>query len=813
MKISNAHSRSRGFSLIEVLISIVVMSVGLLALGLLQISLTRSSSHTNTQSVALSLAKGKLEDIRTYASIADYQARTDSSSAETLSVGGLDYSRTWTVARYASPETGGEFAAIADTGATPAGYIADNEFKVVRVVVSWVDSTGAAQSLTVDDAIGAIDPRDGAKLAKPQKAMGARGPEVILANPASVSGVMPIALGNGSDTAATNPRPIIVSQGNSSTIVETRYDVLSYIPIGGDQVQGQSRVETTVVGCSCTASDVTSAGYRPTYWNGSRYVAPVEYTYSTRGVPKSGVTQSDRCVACCRDHRDPSEVSSNPEQPLFDRRRTDGHKHFNTDLNADAAVETGTYREACRMIRVDGFWRTAADLYADHFSVLATGSNNDDTVPSAAMADNYEAFVLDYLDARYIAGDAANFNNPSAYTATITSAEATHHINDPTTNVIIMPSAITPKWTHSRGLYVDYLEAEARDQLESAKTTCGPTQACLLKYAAFTSINLTEIADWQATDSTSPFAVNTTNIQVVNNSFATSVDDVNPVAGKVLPGSAPVPNALGNAKSLITASNSGVALFLPVDADADNEMLSDAQTFQIHSGAVDPPPPGGGTFALTMTGVIADPVDAGVSANPPKVTFTINSIAVDCSKNGLLVLPYACTTTTGQALGGAVDFQIANYNRQLDDTIGVPVKNACQSGSGPANDIKMPYRVIMDAIAATSSNGGAVVSGLAVHNPGGVGLPVAGGEYTTFTVTPVAAPIPPATVSADTITVNMANKLNKCPDNYATFITDSGNDGGKNPSDAECGGNNNNGTPQWSTTYGDCPSGAGTIFP
>jgi hypothetical protein len=348
--------------------------------------------------------------------------------------------------------------------------------------------------------------------------------------------------------------------------------------------------------------------------------------------------------------------------------------------------------------------------------------------------------------------------------------------------------------------------------MEAQKTICGATRACLLKYASFASINLTEIADWQATDSTSPYDVNTKNIQVINNAFATSVEDVNPIAGKVLPGSAPVAGATGNARSLITPSNSGVALFLPVDADGDSTLLSDAQTFQIDSGS-EPPPPGGGSFGLTMTGAIAAPVEAGVSANPPKVTFTINSIATDCNKNGLLVLPYTCSTTTGQSLGGAVSFQIANYNRQLDATNGVAVKNACHKGLGAANDIRMPYRVIMDAIGATSSNGDAVVSALTVQNPNGVGLPGAGGEYTTFTVTPVAAPVSPATVSADTITVNMSNRLYKCPDNYSIFITDSGNDDGKIPTNSQCGGNNNSGTPQWSTTYGACPTGAGTIFP
>src|SRR5207253_7508802 len=130
--------------------------------------------------------------------------------------------------RYANPNAGEEFTSIADTGATPSGYKADNEFKRVTVNVSWTDSTTAQQSISVADAIGALNPADSAKLSKPQKPVRPRGPEIIMTNPESILGVIPIALGNGSDTAATNPRPIIVSQGNSSSVVETRFDVLTY---------------------------------------------------------------------------------------------------------------------------------------------------------------------------------------------------------------------------------------------------------------------------------------------------------------------------------------------------------------------------------------------------------------------------------------------------------------------------------------------------------------------------------------------------------------------------------------------------------
>ena len=59
-------SRARGFSLIEVLIAVVIMSVGLLALAALQIGIVRASSEAKTQTMAINLARDKLEDLVTY---------------------------------------------------------------------------------------------------------------------------------------------------------------------------------------------------------------------------------------------------------------------------------------------------------------------------------------------------------------------------------------------------------------------------------------------------------------------------------------------------------------------------------------------------------------------------------------------------------------------------------------------------------------------------------------------------------------------------------------------------------------------------
>ena len=77
MKI-HMHRAGRGFSLLEVLIAVVILSFGLLALATLQLSLFKSSAASKAQSAALSLAKDKIESMRSFQTLDDYVALTDS---------------------------------------------------------------------------------------------------------------------------------------------------------------------------------------------------------------------------------------------------------------------------------------------------------------------------------------------------------------------------------------------------------------------------------------------------------------------------------------------------------------------------------------------------------------------------------------------------------------------------------------------------------------------------------------------------------------------------------------------------------------
>src|SRR5438128_1829489 len=95
----NSRRRSQGFSLLEVLVAVVILSFGLLALATLQASLLRSSADTKARTVALALAKDTLEQQRHFNNLAGYQLLTDGTGSQ-LTVGGTTFTPAWTVERF-----------------------------------------------------------------------------------------------------------------------------------------------------------------------------------------------------------------------------------------------------------------------------------------------------------------------------------------------------------------------------------------------------------------------------------------------------------------------------------------------------------------------------------------------------------------------------------------------------------------------------------------------------------------------------------------------------------------------------------------
>jgi type IV pilus modification protein PilV len=723
---SQAFRFQRGFSLIEVLIAIVVLSIGLLALAALQISLIRASGDAKTQSIALSLAKQKIEDLRAFDNTADYISLT-SLANESLpdnggDQGGVDFTRNTTITRYVydkSANSGaGGFITIPNTttdtvlisatcGTATNGHqcIAGKDFKTALVQVSWSDANGVAQSVSLEDAFSGLDPGDSARVARSVAGASPRKVQVRINDPGSEAGVIPIAINTNDpnapvSTAATNPRPDVITRNqNTQYVVETRFDVLTYAGLVGGGFLAQSRVETSAITCSCsTGAAPAGFGFRPTYWDGTRYVPPTLATYAApagwaqESLAANQRTESDKCNTCCRDHHDPSGVTG----AKFDPRRVEvtaqyglnaAHTHYKLlqdGTRQDTTASGGAYTESCRLIRVDGIFRTASDIYSDHHNLLRTDNGDSNSVldfaPTPAAISAYQAFALRYLDNRVVdntVGD-VTFNAPVAH-ATVDTLESDTNLNDPATITMVHNDSVG-KWLHSRGLYIDYLEPTARVALERAQDNCVGTdglptnltqaekQACVLPFVPFTSINLTELARW------TPVSGN--QVVVTNNDFlcsvsvtdtdCASIDPNTPVRGKARPGANPVANVDENAISTVLSSNAGLAL-LQYDIDGDTWLVeqttdpphSNRTDFQVIS--ISGSNSNGGTYTIDPNLWTYTSANPTISANP-FATCTAQGLA----NNGSVAnvegnnLVYACTS---QTVGVPLTISVGTYNR------------------------------------------------------------------------------------------------------------------------------------------------------
>ncbi len=122
---SVARVRSRaGFSLIEVLVAIGILSIGMLGLAVGAISITRANKTAQFHTIATNMAQDKLEQLKatTVANVS-----TCSTSCETApSYLGVTFTRTWTV-----------------TANTPLAGL-----NQITVTVNWTDYASHSVSVT-----------------------------------------------------------------------------------------------------------------------------------------------------------------------------------------------------------------------------------------------------------------------------------------------------------------------------------------------------------------------------------------------------------------------------------------------------------------------------------------------------------------------------------------------------------------------------------------------------------------------------------------------------------------------------------------
>lgn len=728
--------RDFGFSLIEVLIAVVILATGLLALTALQGRLAQSSADAKVRSRVASLLSSRMDELRAaqYASIPPAAGSASATLTATCAGGAAWVCNAETESKASGLSVGHTYTRFMDVAGTMTntGAAAPNlstaEFKRITLTATWTDAAGSNRSLAVSTDVSPLS-LTANRIPNAPGGAGSGGQAIVRQDNPAGPGVIPIAIGGGDATAASNPRPEIIGKNQNQTAVGTRFDVLTYEGLSGASVI-QRRVETAVVACTCeygaggnNLGEIYRTAQWPAEWTGERYqvIAPAGATVApgdalaSKSGPASGVDQSPLCTECCRDHHDAAGNTTK-----FDPERTGDYDHYNASLTA-VGVSSGTrYIEACRLVRVDGFWKTATDMYAKHFGLIKTsavdGVEAKSGAPDPTAVTTYQAFVKTYLGG--YTGTAASITNAAD------GGQVTTHIN------IASPPPADERYLHARGLYVDYLNQKARDRITKARADCttGDATECMLPYLPFTTINATELSYWEPRVSG---ALNN-NVLTVASGSSLIYDPLQPTRGRTNAKSTASNGSTADATAVISRSNAGVAISSPVDPGDQSASGVDDQEFRVAGSSVGT----GESFAVRLagpsTGTTAMAFYDNNTSNDPSVAWTNATGNANC--NGSFANTgdkdpndYACNTYGALGIGTTV--RISNYFREF--TVRTTNFTATCGGQTATDTVDVP--TFANYAVSSAAIGGVNASSLTVGNDAKTT------EYTDATFASIAA--------------------------------------------------------------------------
>ncbi|MDQ3618192.1 MAG: prepilin-type N-terminal cleavage/methylation domain-containing protein [Pseudomonadota bacterium] len=699
----------RGFSLIEALIAVVVLATGLLALAALQGALIRSSADAKARSQLAAFAESTL-DARRIGGYNDAPLAPGTASPKlttaaqrtqaALAMGAATVTETTTVTQYVA--NAGAFTAYTTPAAAAAAMLAAGPaaatFKRVDMALSWNDASGAgvprSLRMVTDISPLALELNNVLIDREPPDDFGL---QPIVRRPSPVTeGMIPIALGDGQDTAATNPKPLLIGKKEDTLVADTRFEVLTYNPsdnLGNAAfARFNKRIETAMIGCTCqngtggfptTGPDsavnsfVSAASFRPSYWDGERYSEPERIVGGVTTSP-ADVGQSPLCDVCCRDHKDPNTTAAALYKP-WPRITETAHGHYRLDsAGAFVVASSGEYMESCRVIRVNGIWRVTSDPRLDDLALVPTqvySSSSTFPLPpqnssvatspllSEAGKNSYANYMFDFINKRYFVGTNRNINFDDNTRYQMQGAAG---LNNPP--YVPLTGSSDKRWLHGRGVLVDYLLPKAITRIEKAKEDCAAganlqTQAqCILPFLPFATINVTELARWSGRNTSE-------------------------IGGTIAPEYGTTSVNFSHVR--MRRHNSAVALFPAISPDDDATRLVDEQlvallntirtgiwlTLSDTNGVVfgDPAAPtrgaarvaGGARFNVSWSGVTAatnnekgdDPLLVTVP-NPAQPTDEIGCTAGSAKNTSN---PYVCSTDSGTG----VKLGLAQFNRKV----------------------------------------------------------------------------------------------------------------------------------------------------
>ncbi len=131
--------RHQGFSLIEILVSVLIISVAVVATVKLQKHLFLKSSQAQARLIALELAQAEMEEFRSFVTVNKFKeiATVREANAKSKLLGIYNYKVYWTVT-------------------TPFELVTGDNPKRVDITVAWDDIKGKPQEVTLSGFLSPI---------------------------------------------------------------------------------------------------------------------------------------------------------------------------------------------------------------------------------------------------------------------------------------------------------------------------------------------------------------------------------------------------------------------------------------------------------------------------------------------------------------------------------------------------------------------------------------------------------------------------------------------------------------------------------
>lgn len=505
----NIQLKINGFSLVEVMVALLVLSLGMVALAKFQGKLIRDASEAHKTSEAYSVAEDFIEYFRAYPSLAVYDQLDDGAYPQQMPFGvnqvdcgtannlesdpmqlcryTADYDITWSVdacyaggVRTTDSDDQDIDACIENFGETPGvdweiGGINGQVYKFLTVEVD--PNEGEIEPVEASTIIQSADFKDTTLPPTDGDESNIAGNSALTRD--TLSDEVQIQVDTGDDDQsrqAGKPLPDVVASGQrENTLVA--FDVITYSPLAGDEVAVNLREEFLNVSCECelqSSGQSREPGHVQWSESGSfRFDKAGAVTNKQTGSATSNnaADVSGLCDMCCRDHHDSEDSLVRYDGELTSQ---DNHPHY--DSAGNEVDVGGTYFESCRFKRIDGVMRVFQDWQLKDITVFASsdldGSNPD-------LENAYVDYVADFVPD--LSADKSTVNNE----------------RQP-----IQVQEGQNKQLQARGIYIDNVY-NANGNLSTGENSYAAYDGDdKLEQTPFAEVNLTLLADWVSDNET-----------------------------------------------------------------------------------------------------------------------------------------------------------------------------------------------------------------------------------------------------------------------------------------------------------------------